>query len=54
MSRAEDIATTIAQEAIARLTRVQKQKKFFKVRTVEILKQGLITIDKLDIIKEKE
>ena len=44
----------MAQEAIARITRLRKQRRLLEKRVKEISRQGLRFLNKLDATKEKE
>jgi len=54
LSSEEAKATATAAEAMARLSRLQKQKKFLRSRAKDMLRRGLKTLDELDAAEEKE
>ena len=47
-------ATAAAAEAMARLQRLQKQKKFLRTRARDMLRRSLKTLDKLDKAEDRE
>ena len=50
----EERAVTQAQEAMARVARLRKQRRFLKKRKIEMARRGLRFLDDLDAAEVKE
>ncbi|TVY12487.1 hypothetical protein LARI1_G009615 [Lachnellula arida] len=52
--REQDRLDQEEEEATSKLLRLQKQKKFLRVRASEMIRRGLKTLDELDAVEESE